>query len=159
MSKKIYGIPVTTPINPEKVQGHPGPQGPEGPPGPQGPQGPQGLQGIRGPQGEAGPAGANGKDGADGIPGVNGKDGADGKDGHTPVKGEDYFTVEEQAAMVAEVKAAVVDNPVTAIDFTNFASGSFTETVDGEEVSHTVAFDTDGRPTQIDGVAITWGDA
>lgn len=48
---------------------------------------------------------------------------------------------------------------VTAIDFTNFDNGSFTETVNGEIVSHTVTFDADGRPVTIDGVAITWGDA
>lgn len=48
---------------------------------------------------------------------------------------------------------------LTDIDFTNFENGSFTETVDGEVVSHTVAFDTAGRPIAIDGVTITWGDA
>lgn len=48
---------------------------------------------------------------------------------------------------------------VTNIDFTNFENGSFTETVDGVVVPHTVRFDTVGRPVAIDGVTITWGDA
>ena len=46
-----------------------------------------------------------------------------------------------------------------AIDFSNFKNGSFTETVDGEIITHTVILDADGRPTAIDGVTITWGDA
>ena len=48
---------------------------------------------------------------------------------------------------------------VTAIDFANFENGSFTETVDGETVTHTVAFDSEGRPVLIDAVTITWGAA
>lgn len=58
------------------------------------PQGPQGEQGPTGPQGEQGPQGKTGAKGA------AGKDGIDGK---TPVKGEDYYTQEEKAAMVAEI--------------------------------------------------------
>lgn len=46
---------------------------------------------------------------------------------------------------------------VSAIDFTNFANGSFTEVVNGEEVSHSVTFDDSGNPTKIDGVTIVWG--
>ena len=46
---------------------------------------------------------------------------------------------------------------VTAIDFSNFENGSFTETVGGETVTHTVAFDSEGRPVLIDAVTITWG--
>ena len=48
---------------------------------------------------------------------------------------------------------------VTGIDFTNFADGSFTENAGGEVISHTVTFDAAGRPSAIDGVTITWGDA
>lgn len=48
---------------------------------------------------------------------------------------------------------------LTAIDLTNFESGTFTETVDGSVISHTVTFDASGRPTAIDDVVITWGDA
>lgn len=46
---------------------------------------------------------------------------------------------------------------VSAIDFTNFDNGSYTEVVNGKEVSHSVTFDDSGRPVKIDGVAITWG--
>lgn len=45
---------------------------------------------------------------------------------------------------------------VTSIDFTNFANGSFTEVVDGEEVSHSVTFDESGRPATVDGVTMEW---
>lgn len=48
---------------------------------------------------------------------------------------------------------------VTAIDFTDFENGSFTETVDGEVITHAVTFDSSGRPIAIDDVTITWGDA
>ena len=47
----------------------------------------------------------------------------------------------------------------TAIDFSGLESGSFVETVDGAEVSHTVTYGEDGRPTAIDDMTITWGDA
>ncbi len=46
---------------------------------------------------------------------------------------------------------------VSEIDFTNFASGSFTEVVDGETVNHAVTFDSQGRPSKIDDIVIKWG--
>lgn len=45
---------------------------------------------------------------------------------------------------------------VTALDFSNFENGTWTETVDGEVISHTVTFDDSGRPVTIDDIAITW---
>jgi hypothetical protein len=48
---------------------------------------------------------------------------------------------------------------VTAVDFSAFDRGSFTETVDGEVVTHSVTFDEQGRPSKIDDIVITWGDA
>ena len=45
---------------------------------------------------------------------------------------------------------------VSAIDFTNFHNGSFTETIDGEVITHEVTFDDYGRPKTIDGVSITF---
>lgn len=57
-----------------------------------------------------------------------------------------------------DIGASGGGSTVTAIDFTNFENGSFTETVDGAEVSHSVTFDSEGRPATIDGVTITWGD-
>lgn len=71
------------PQGPQGLQGptgQTGPQGPEGPQGPAGDQGPQGPQGIQGPQGPA---------------------------GYTPVRGTDYWTEEDQAAIVADVLAAL----------------------------------------------------
>lgn len=46
---------------------------------------------------------------------------------------------------------------VSLIDFSNFENGSFTETVDGEEITHTVTFDDQGRVTAIDNATIVWG--
>lgn len=58
-----------------------------------------------------------------------------------------------------QTAADVLDQmSVTHIDFSNFANGSFEETVNGEVISHTVTFDEAGRPASIDGVTITWGD-
>lgn len=68
---------------------------------------------------------------------------------------------EEQIA--AAVEAYMEKNPIEAdgtlthIDFSNFSNGSFTEVVDGEEIPHTVVFDSNGMPTAIDGVTIKWG--
>lgn len=83
--------------------------------------------------------------------------GEKGADGYTPKKGVDYFTDAEQQ----ELAEAVLDRigMVSAIDLTNFESGSFTETAGGETVTHAVTFDSSGRPTAIDDVVITWGDA
>ena len=50
-------------------------------------------------------------------------------------------------------------NAVTSIDFSNFENCSFTETVDGEVITHTVEFDESGRPVMIDNVTINWGDS
>lgn len=46
---------------------------------------------------------------------------------------------------------------LTGIDFSNFEKGSYTETIDGEVITHEVTFDEQGRPTAIDGCAIVWG--
>lgn len=97
--------------------------------------------------------------GPQGIPGTaaaKGDKGDPGKDGYTPIKGVDYYTEAEKEEVVAEVVSTML--PVRAINFTDFEIGSFTETVNGEVVNHSVTFDTNGRPTAIDGVTITWGD-
>lgn len=96
MSKKIYGRPIATPINPNKLapdvsedinkaleeakasgafKGDKGDTGPQGPQGEKGATGPQGAKGDTGATGPAGPAGA---DGAKGEPGADGPAGADG---------------------------------------------------------------------------------
>lgn len=58
-------------------------------------------------------------------------------------------------ATVEEVLAAMPK--VSAVDFSNFENGSFAETVDGEAVTHSVVFNSSGRPVLIDNIAITWG--
>lgn len=85
-------------------QGPQGPQGEKGDPGDTGPQGDTGATGPQGPQGEqgpVGPAGSQGPAGADGAPG------AAGADGYTPVKGTDYWTQDDQKAIVDDVLAAL----------------------------------------------------
>ena len=106
--------------------------------------------------------------GTKGDPGKDGAPGRDGADGKTPIKGEDYYTEEERQTLLADVLEQVPEHTetiklvaaalpkVSAVDFTDFGSGSFTETVDGDAVTHYVAFDDQGRPTQIDGIFIRW---
>lgn len=90
---------------PQGEQGPMGPQGPAGEKGEQGevgPQGPAGEQGPMGPQGEVGPQGPQGEQGPAGEVGPMGPEGPagkDGADGYTPVKGVDYFTEEDIAAL------------------------------------------------------------
>lgn len=44
-----------------------------------------------------------------GADGIDGTDGADGSDGYTPVKGTDYFTVDDKAELVSEILSNFVD--------------------------------------------------
>lgn len=89
------------------------------------------------------------------IKGEPGPQGEQGADGYTPQKGVDYYTEEDQSEMAVAVLEQIP--AVTAIDFTDFENGTFTETVDGEEVAHAVTFDDSGRPAAIDDIVITWG--
>ena len=88
---------------------------------------------------------------------IRGRDGKDGADGHTPVLGTDYFTEEDKEQMVEDVKEEF--GPPTLIDFSNVANGSFTETVNGKVINHTVTYDSHGRPVTIDGCTVVWGNA
>ena len=102
--------------------------GPQGPKGETGPAGPQGQTGPAGAQGETGEAGADGvtptigtngnwylgetdtgkpSRGEKGDKGDKGDPGAQGPAGATPVKGTDYFTAEDKAALVQDVLAAL----------------------------------------------------
>lgn len=55
---------------------------------------------------------------------------------------------------IEEIIAALPQT--TALDFTNWDSGSFTETLsDGTTVTHDVTFDADGNPSAIGGIAIS----
>jgi hypothetical protein len=62
--------------------------------------------------------------------------------------------IQENTDAIEEMK-----KPVTLIDFSNFDNGSFTETINGEVITHTVTFDSQGRPSAIDDTAIVWGDS
>ena len=112
---KIEAIELTPgPKGDKGEQGEPGPQGEVGPAGPQGEQGPQGPKGDigdigpQGPAGEQGPKGDKGDTGEQGPQGIQGPKGDQGEvgpqgpagaDGHTPVKGTDYFTESDIAAI------------------------------------------------------------
>ena len=90
------------PQGPQGPQGEPGVQGEVGPAGPQGPAGEQGPQGIQGPKGDQGEVGPQGPAGAD---------------GHTPVKGTDYFTESDIAAIKEGLATnAYVDEKLGDID-------------------------------------------
>lgn len=79
--------------------------------------------------------------GEKGDPGEEGEPGAPGKDG------KDGATAEEVLAAMPVV---------TAIDFSGFENGSFSETVGGETLTYGVAFDDTGRPVSVGDIAITW---
>ena len=67
---------------------------------------------------------------------------------------EEVAQIHANAAAIAEMK-----QPVTQIDFSNFENGSFTETINGEVITHSVTFDSQGRPVKIDDTTIVWGDS
>lgn len=112
------------PAGPRGETGPAGPQGPEGPAGPAGekgetgatgetgPQGPKGDPGEIGPKGETGPqgpAGETGPAGATGPQGEIGPQGPAGQDGKTPVRGTDYWTAEDQSAIITEILTHFID--------------------------------------------------
>ena len=108
------------------MQGEQGPKGDKGDPGEVGPQGPAGEQGPKGDTGEAGPQGIQGPkgdtgdigpQGPQGIQGEQGPQGPAGADGHTPVKGTDYFTESDIAAIKEGLATnAYVDEKLGDID-------------------------------------------
>ena len=84
-------------------KGETGEQGPKGEPGAAGPAGPTGPEGPQGPAGETGPTGATGPEGP------TGPTGPAGADGKTPVKGVDYWTAEDQSAIITEILTHFID--------------------------------------------------
>ena len=95
-------------------KGDPGEVGPQGPAGEQGPKGDKGDTGEQGPQGIQGPQGEQGPKGDTGDIGPQGPAGADG---HTPVKGTDYFTEADIAAIKEGLATnAYVDEKLGDID-------------------------------------------
>lgn len=69
----------------------------------------KGPQGIQGPKGEKGDTGERGPQGLQGPQGETGLTGPKGEDGHTPVKGVDYFTIDEQNEFKEVIKTAILD--------------------------------------------------
>lgn len=65
--------------------------------------GPAGQPGERGPAGETGPAGERGERGE------TGPAGQDGQDGKTPIRGTDYWTAEDQSAIISEILTHFID--------------------------------------------------
>ena len=66
---------------------------------------PEQLAGLKGEKGEKGDAGERGPKGENGVAGTAG---ADGTNGHTPVRGTDYWTAEDIAAIQGYVEDAVL---------------------------------------------------
>lgn len=75
--------------------------------GDKGDPGVDGAPGQTGPQGEPGDPGETGPQGPKGEPGDTGPQGPQGPAGKTPVKGTDYFTAADKAALVQDVLAAL----------------------------------------------------
>lgn len=114
---------------PKGDKGEQGPQGPvgekgdkgepgnDGAPGPKGDKGDPGERGIQGEQGPQGPKGDTGDVGPQGPAGEQGPQGPAGADGHTPVKGTDYFTEADIAAIKEGLATnAYVDEKLGDID-------------------------------------------
>ena len=105
------------PAGKDGIDGAPGPKGDTGDVGPQGPAGEQGPKGDKGDTGEQGPQGPAGEQGPQGIQGEQGPQGPAGADGHTPVKGTDYFTESDIAAIKEGLATnAYVDEKLGDID-------------------------------------------
>lgn len=83
--------------------GQDGKNGVDGQPGECGPAGEQGERGERGPAGEPGAAGPAGERGE------IGERGPAGADGHTPIRGTDYWTAEDQSAIITEILTYFID--------------------------------------------------
>ena len=107
-------------IGPQGPKGDTGDVGPQGPAGEQGPKGDKGDTGEQGPQGIQGPKGDTGDigpQGPQGIQGEQGPQGPAGADGHTPIKGTDYFTEADIAAIKEGLATnAYVDEKLGDID-------------------------------------------
>lgn len=73
---------------------------------------------------------------------------------------QSIYVVDDEKNCTEEYSSfEVPGNKVTQIDFSNFENCSYTETIDGEVITHEVTFDEQGRPTAIDGASIVWGSA
>lgn len=90
-------------IGPQGPKGDTGAQGPKGDKGDKGEKGDIGATGATGPQGEIGPQGPKGEKGDAGIQGPQGPKGEPGIQGYTPIRGVDYWTIEDQNAIIAEI--------------------------------------------------------
>lgn len=129
---KIYGIPVATPINPEKLGG--GGSGGSGEPGA------DGFSPIANVTQTASGAviSITDKSGTTTATIVNGKDGKDGQDGYTPVKGKDYFDGQpgkDGADGVSPTVAVSKSGKVTTVSITD-KNGTKTATInDGADGS------------------------
>ena len=98
-------------------KGEPGNDGAPGPKGDKGDPGERGIQGEQGPRGDVGPQGPAGEQGPKGDTGDIGPQGPAGADGHTPVKGTDYFTEADIAAIKEGLATnAYVDEKLGDID-------------------------------------------
>ena len=105
------------PQGPAGEKGDKGEPGNDGAPGPKGDKGDPGERGIQGEQGPKGDTGDIGPQGPQGIQGEQGPQGPAGADGHTPVKGTDYFTEADIAAIKEGLATnAYVDEKLGDID-------------------------------------------
>ena len=98
-------------------KGDPGNDGAPGPKGDKGDTGEPGQIGPQGPKGDTGDVGPQGPAGEQGPQGIQGPQGPAGADGHTPVKGTDYFTESDIAAIKEGLATnAYVDGKLGDID-------------------------------------------
>lgn len=83
--------------------------------------------------------------------------GFDATNGQTELVTFGIFDDASASRTVTVIAGNSTGGAVSNIDFSKFENGSYTETIDGEVITHEVTFDEQGRPTAIDGCAIVWG--
>lgn len=88
---------------------------------------PEQLAALKGAKGDKGEKGDKGDTGDTGAQGAQGGKGDKGEDGHTPVRGTDYWTDADKAAIHADIAAQVADK-VDKVDGKGLSANDYTDT-------------------------------
>jgi hypothetical protein len=85
--------------------------------------------------------------------------GFDATNGQTELVTFGIFDDASASRTVTVIAGNSTGGVLSNIDFSKLENGSYTETIDGEVITHEVTFDEQDRPTAIDGCTIVWGSA
>lgn len=135
------------------VKGDKGDKGDVGAKGEKGEQGIRGIQGDRGPRGEQGIQGARGPQGEKGEKGDKGDAGAKGDKGDKPVRGEDYWTEEDIAAILADLDGKIAGKADAATTLAGYGiADAYTKAEVSDEIKNKAnkIYISAGNPPNID---------